>query len=126
LFDMAALRGVGEGLELFEEFWPGFGRAEDSGAAEWAPGAVPVRVIMGVFSKLRARLWGLVETTALAASLLRCTEALSFFALEGATGVLARGAREVMGKPGSKDSINSTFNVPKQIHRFHWPRGRFS
>jgi hypothetical protein len=81
---------------------PGFGRADDSGAPEWVPGAGLVRVIEGLFSKLRAELL----TTALAASLLRCAGALSFFALDGAVGVLAWGAREVMGTPESKKLFN--------------------
>jgi len=96
---MAALRGVGEGLELLlEEVLPGFGRADDSGAPEWVPRAGPGRVIEGLFSKLRAG----VLTTTLAPSLLRCAGALSFFAPDGAAGVLAWGAREVMGTPESK------------------------
>src|SRR5882724_12893232 len=85
LWDMAAWRGVGEGLELLlEEVLPGFGRADDSGAPEWVPRAGPGRVIEGLFSKLRAG----VLTTTLAASLLRCAGALSFFAPDGAAGVL--------------------------------------
>jgi hypothetical protein len=121
---MAALRGVGEGLELLlEEGLPGFGRADDSGAPEWVPESGLVRVTEGLFSKLRAG----VLTTALAASLLRCAGPLSFFALDGAAGVLAWGAREVMGTPESKNSsIYSTFNLPKQIHRIRWPEGLFS
>jgi hypothetical protein len=96
---MAALRGVGEGLELLlEEGLPGFARADDSGAPEWVPGAGLVRVIGGLFSKLRAG----VLTTALATSLLRCAGALSFFGPDGGAGVLAWGAREVMGTPESK------------------------
>ena len=124
LLDMAALRGVGEGLELvLKGVLPGLGRADDSGGPEWVPGAGLVRVMEGLFSKLRAG----VSTTALAASLLRCTGALSFFAPEGGAGVLAWGAREVMGTPESKNSsIYSTFNLPKQIHRIRWPSGLFS
>jgi len=100
---MAALRGVGEGLELvLEGLLPGLGRADDSGGPEWVPGAGLVRVIEGLFSKLRAG----VLTTALAASLLRCAGALSFFAPDGAAGVLAWGAREVMGTPESKKLFN--------------------
>jgi hypothetical protein len=102
---------------------PGFGRADDSGAPEWVPGAGLVRVIKGLFSKLRAG----VLTTALAASLLRCAGALSFFAPVGGAGVLAWGAREVMGHQNQKNSsIYSTFNLPKQIHRIRWPKGLFS
>src|SRR5476651_2197672 len=100
---MAALRGVGEGLELLLEGGvPGLGRADDSGGPEWVPGAGLVRVIEGLFSKLRAG----VLTTALAASLLRCAGALSFFAPDGAAGVFAWGAREVMGTPESKKLFN--------------------
>jgi len=96
---MAALRGVEEGLELLlEEVLPGLGRADDSGAPEWVPGAGLVRLIEGLFSKLRA---GLL-TTALAASLLRGAGPLSFFAPDGGAGVLVWGAREVMGTPESK------------------------
>jgi hypothetical protein len=119
---MAALRGVGDGLAL-EVVLPGFGRADDSGGPEWVTGAGLVRVMAGLFSKLRA---GLL-TTALATSPLRCAGALSFFAPAGGAGVFAWGAREVMVTPESKNSsINSTFNVPKQIHRNRWSRGRFS
>jgi len=100
---MAALRGVEEELELLlEEVLPGFGRADDSGAPEWVPEAGLVRVMEGLFSKLRAG----VLTTALAASLLRCAGALSFFAPDGGAGVLVWGAREVMGTPESKKLFN--------------------
>ncbi|HEY1534620.1 MAG TPA: hypothetical protein VGF76_11390 [Polyangiaceae bacterium] len=103
MLDMAALRGVGEGLELLlEEGVPGFGRADDSGAPEWGPGSGLVRVTEELFSKLRAG----VLTIALAASLLRCAGALSFFAPDGGAGVLVWGAREVMGTPESKKLFN--------------------
>lgn len=59
----------------------------------------------GVFSKLRAGLLP-VETTVLAASLLRCAAALSFLAPGTAVGVLVWGARDVIGDTRKRKRVN--------------------
>ena len=131
----------GEGLELLCDEVPGRGRAVESGGRPPVESGLSGRTTgmgtEGVFSKLRAGPLPAeeradegsdeTETTVLAASLLRCAEALSFFAPVVGAGVLGWGALEVIGAPGNKKrSIYSTFNVPKQIHRNRWSRGRFS
>jgi hypothetical protein len=93
---MAALRGVGERLDELDGV-PGLGRAVDSGGRE-GRSAGPVWVTGEVFSKLRAE--GL--TTGVAASLLSCAPALSFFAPACGTFVLGWGARVVMKTKSEK------------------------
>ena len=78
------------------------------------------------FSKLRAGGFCVDETTDLAASLLRCAAAPSFFAPAFVTaGVLVWGALEVIGYRNKNRSIYSTFNLPKQIQLKRWPEGQF-